>query len=120
MSTDLQTLSQNDLDELIFSAVLVLRPRVQNLSRTRILQSIGASLTRENEKLVSKALQRLQKGGQVYHLDYGVSGWFPTPSAELAAPVIANLKKRVKETWPPKKVAPLNLEYLKAILEDED
>lgn len=100
--TDLTALTQSDLDELLFSTILALRPQVHKLSRTRILQSIGVPLTRENEKLVSKALQRLTRAGKVYHLDYGISGWFPTPMAEAAAPMIANLKKHLKGQGAPR------------------
>jgi hypothetical protein len=70
------------LDKLVLNTVLLLRPHTHRLSRTLIVRTLCPDFNAEDEKAVSASLQRLKKAGMVYHLDYGVSGWFPTPAAE--------------------------------------
>ena len=73
------------LDEQVLGTVLRLRPHAHHLSRTMIVRGLHFDFTQENERAVSASLQRLQKAGLVYHLCYGVSGWFPTLAAESEA-----------------------------------
>jgi hypothetical protein len=76
------------LDNLVLSTVLLLRPHTHHLSRTRIVRVLCPDFNEEDEKAVSASLQRLKKVRMVYHLDYGISGWFPTPKAESGPPMV--------------------------------
>ena len=69
------------LDKLVLSTVLLLRPHTRHLSRTLIVRALCPDFNEGDEKAVSASLQRLRTAGMVYHLDYGVSGWFPTTKA---------------------------------------